>query len=132
MNGALLAVALTIASAHGNPPMSPLSSDVKYFGGRVISNVKIVEIAWNANVDATYMTQLQGFYTAIVKSPFIDWMTEYDTIGLTGFVDLQPGSNQHIGRGSFVSSVVLTPANKATSLTDQDIQTELAAQLAAN
>ncbi len=105
---------------------------MKYFGGHVISNVKIVEISWGSAVDSNYMTQLQGFYTAIVKSPFIDWMTEYDTIGLTGFADLMPGSNQHIGRGSFVSSVVITPANKSTALTDQDIQTELMAQLAAN
>jgi hypothetical protein len=132
MNGALLAVALTLASAHGNPPTSPLTSDVKYFGGRVISNVKIVEISWGASVDSNYMTQLQGFYTAIVQSPFVDWMTEYDTIGLTGFADLKPGSNQHIGRGSFIGNVVITPANKSASLTDQDIQTELIAQLTAN
>jgi hypothetical protein len=117
---------------NGKLPTSPLSSDVKYFGGRVISNVKIVEISWNASVDSTYMTQLQGFYTAIVKSPFIDWMTEYDTIGLTSFTDLQPGTNQHIGRGSFVSSVVLNPTNKATTLSDDDIQKELLAQLASN
>jgi len=119
MHGALLAVALTLASAHGNPPTSPLSSDVKYFGGRVISNVKIVEISWGASVDSNYMTQLQGFYTAIVKSPFVDWMTEYDTIGLTGFADLQPGSNQHIGRGSFIGNVVITPANKSTIRTSR-------------
>jgi len=139
-----LGVALSLVSASasaqaifrvesgGKPPPSPLASDVKYFGGRVISNVKIVEISWGASVDSTYMTNLQGFYTAIVKSPFIDWMTEYDTIGLTGFADLKPGSNQHIGRGSFVSNVVITPTNKSTSLTDDDIQKELAAQLAAN
>ena len=135
-----LGVALVLVSTsafaqpifNGKPPTSPLASDVKYFGGRVISNVKIVEIAWGSSVDSTYMTNLQGFYTAIVKSPFIDWMTEYDTIGLTGFADLQPGTNQHIGRGSFISNVVINPTNKSTSLTDDDIQKELAAQLAAN
>jgi len=116
----------------GKPPASPLTSDVKYFGGRVISNVKIVEISWGSSVDSSYMTQLQGFYTAIVASPFVDWLTEYDTIGLTGFADFQPGSNQHIGRGSFVGSFVITPTNQSTTLADADIQTELAAQLASN
>lgn len=139
---AFLALSLTPAGASaqaifhlqsgGKPPMSPLTSDVKYFGGRVISNVRIVEVSWGSSVDTSYMTQLQGFYTAIVKSPFIDWMTEYDTIGLSSFTDLQPGTNQHIGRGTFDSAVVIVPANKSTTLTDQDIQTELMAQLAAN
>ncbi len=139
----VLAFALTLVPANasaqaifrlesGKIPSSPLSGDLKYFGGRVISNVKIVEIAWGSGVDSNYMTQLQGFYTAIVKSPFVDWMTEYDTIGLTGFADFLPGSNQHIGRGSFVANVVITPTNKSTALTDADIQTELAAQLASS
>jgi MYXO-CTERM domain-containing protein len=110
-------------------PTIPLTSDLKYYGGRVISNVKIVEVSWNSSVDAAYMTQLQGFYTAIVTSPFIDWMTEYDSIGLTGFADLQPGSNQHIGRGTFGGAYVITPSNMSTSLNDTDIQAELIAQL---
>jgi hypothetical protein len=139
----VLAFALTLVPANasaqaifhvgpgGKLPSAPLAGgDLKYFGGRVISNVKVVEVAWGSGVDSNYLTQLQGFYTAIVKSPFVDWMTEYDTVGLTGFADFQPGSNQHIGRGSFVASVVITPTNKSTALTDADIQTELAAQLA--
>jgi MYXO-CTERM domain-containing protein len=110
-------------------PTVPLTGSLKYYGGRVISNVNIVEISWNSTVDSAYMTQLQGFYTAIVTSPFIDWMTEYDSIGLTGFADLQPGSNQHIGRGTFGGNYVITPSNMSTSLNDTDIQAELVAQL---
>lgn len=110
-----------------NPPAAPVDT-VHYFGGRVISNVKVVEVAWGASVSASYLTKLQGFYEAIVKSPFIDWMTEYDTIGKTGD-DGQPGSAQHIGRGSFGGLVVISPKNAATTLDDTDIQAELAAQL---
>jgi len=117
----------------GKFPTTPtLGAQVKYFGGRVISNVHIVEVAWGSSVDTTYLGQLQSFYTAIAASPFIDWMTEYDTIGLTGFSDLQPGSNQHIGRGSFASQVVITPKNTASALTDQDVQNELVYQLQSN
>ncbi len=113
-------------------PLTPaIGGQVKYFGGRVISNVEIVEVAWGSSVDSGYLTQLQGFYTAIAPSAFIDWMTEYDTIGLSGFSDLAPGSNQHIGRGAYASTVVITPNNQSTNLSDQDIQTELVAQLTA-
>lgn len=137
---ALLALALMLVPANasaqaifrlenGNIPTTPITSQMKYYGGRVISNVKIVEVAWGASVDSAYMTQLQGFYTAIVKSPFVDWMSEYDTVGLDGFADLQPGSNQHIGRGAFIGSFVITPTNKSTTLSDTDIQTELVAQI---
>jgi MYXO-CTERM domain-containing protein len=116
---------------NGKLPTSnmPFSSDLKYFGGHVISNVNIVEVAWNSSVDSAYMTQLQGFYKAIVVSPFIDWMTEYDTIGLSGFADLLPGTNQHIGRGSFGGNFVITPSTSSTTITDTDIQNELVAQL---
>jgi MYXO-CTERM domain-containing protein len=114
----------------GKLPAAPLTGDLKYYGGRVISNVKIVEVSWGSGVDSNYLTQLQGFYQAIVTSPFVDWLSEYDTLGLSGFADLQPGSSQHIGRGSFVGSFVITPQNQSTSLSDADIQTELAAELA--
>ena len=134
--GLLVLLVSTSASAQnifrlndGKIPDAPLTGDLKYYGGRVISNVKIVEVAWNSSVDSNYMTQLQGFYTAIVTSPFIDWLTEYDTIGLTGFADFQPGSNQHIGRGSFVANLVLVPTNKSNVLNDTDIQAEIVAQL---
>ncbi len=131
MNPALAVVALSLELlANGKLPNAPLAgSDVKYFGGRVISNVNIVEVAWGSSVDSNYLTQLQGFYQAIVVSPFIDWMTEYDTIGLSGYADLKPGTNQHIGRGTFGGKIVITPSNPSTTLTDADIQTELALQL---
>lgn len=134
-------VALSLVTSHasaqaifrlddGKFPTAPtVGGQVKYFGGRVISNVKIVEVAWGSAVDSGFLTQLQGFYTAIVASPFMDWMTEYDSIGLSGFSDLQPGSNQHIGRGSFVGTYVITPSTAKTALTDDDIQAELVAQI---
>ncbi len=116
---------------NGGVPATPYG-DLKYYGGHVISNVKVIEVAWGSNVDTTYMTKLSAFYTAIVASPYIDWLSEYDTIGLVGFADLKPGSEQHIGRGSFGGSFTITPANTATTLTDSDIATELVHQLTTN
>src|SRR5882672_7140926 len=111
-------------------PFGP-NDKLKYYGGEVLSNVEIIEVSWNASVDQTYMTKLQGFYVAIVKSPFIDWMQEYDTIGKTGFADMLAGTNQHIGRGTFGSMVTITPANMKTMLDDNELQVELLAQLTA-
>lgn len=120
-SAAALAAVLATSSAGAQP--------LQYYGGRVISNVEVVEVAWSNAVDAGYMSQLAGFYQAIVVSPFIDWLTEYDTIGKTGFADGQPGSNQHIGRGTFAGSFVITPSVGGSTLQDSDVQAELAAQL---
>lgn len=99
-----------------------------YWGGRVISNVEIVEISWTGNVSQNYLQQLSGFYTAIVNSPFMDWMSEYDTINRKG-VDGQPGSNQHIGRGTFVGIFTIQPGNGSTLLNTQQVAAELSAQI---
>jgi uncharacterized protein (TIGR03382 family) len=108
---------------------SARATNLVYYGGRVISHVQVVQVEWGPNVDAAVKTGLPGFYTAITQSEYLDWLEEYDTHrnGNDGL----PGSNQVIGRGSFVSAVTITPSNTATSITDADIQAELAAQVAA-
>ena len=100
-----------------------------YYGGRVISHVQVVEVSWGPNVDSSVSTGIGGFYTAITQSAFLDWLEEYDTHrnGNDGL----PGSQQVIGRGSFVGSFTITPSVTATSIIDDQIQTELAAQVAA-
>lgn len=108
-----------------------MAQPVVYYGGRVISNVEIVQVSWTPAVDQNYMTQLQGFYTAIVASPFVDWMTEYDTIGKKSITDMMLGSEQHIGRGTFSQALIINPANTKMALTDAEVQTELIAQLTA-
>jgi MYXO-CTERM domain-containing protein len=99
-----------------------------YYGGRVISNVEVVEVFWTSAVDPMIQSQIGPFFTAITASPYLDWLEEYDTIGLMG-QDLAPGSNQHIGRGTFSMAVTITPKNTATSLLDSDVQTELVGQI---
>lgn len=105
------------------------ATPVVYYGGRVISNVEVVEVAWTSGVDPAYLTKLEGFYSALVKGRYIDWLSEYDTIGKAGFADMLPGSNQHIGRGTFAGTSVITPVNTSTSLTNADIAAELEAQI---
>jgi len=103
---------------------------VAYYGGRVLSNVAIVVVFWTSNVDVDLQQQVGNFYTAIAASSYIDWLEEYDTLGLTG-AGGQPGSNQHIGRGQLAGAVTITPSTQATALDDGVIASELAAQIAA-
>ena len=100
-----------------------------YYGGRVISNVEIVQVAWTSGVDAVFLQDLATFHQTLLQTGYLDWLTEYDTIGKTGAVDGMPGSGQHIGRGTFGGSFVISPANAKTSLQDSEIGAELVAQI---
>jgi len=122
------------------PAETPRSSTImnlsgphlNYYGGRVISNVQVAVVFWTANVDATTQSQIGGFYSAITNSPYLDMLNEYDTTGLNGLADGQPGSNQTIGRGTVIGPYTITPFTNATTIDDTQIQAELQAQIAAH
>ncbi len=110
------------------PTLTGNSARAIYYGGRVITNVVVVPVFWTSSVDAAVQSQIPGFLSTLTASSYMDWLEEYDTIGLSG-QDGKPGSNQHIGRGTATSPVIITPSNMSTSLADADIAGELAAQL---
>jgi MYXO-CTERM domain-containing protein len=118
----------------GEGPIHPLgvNDKLKYYGGRVISNVQVVTVFWTSAVKQATQTQIGGFYDAIVKSAYFDWLVEFDTIGLKGYGDGLVGSEQHIGRGTYWGAVTITPANTKTALTDAEVAAELVAQIQAN
>jgi hypothetical protein len=93
------------------------SAHLTYYGGPVISNVKVYAVFWGANVNSTVTSGIGGFYSAVTASPYIDWLSEYNT------------PTQSIGRGSFGGAITIAPNNTSTSLQDTDIQTELDAQI---
>jgi hypothetical protein len=103
---------------------------VAYYGGRVISNVAVVAVFWTANVDVTVQQRVGSFYAAVTNSSYLDWLSEYDTVGRVGSGG-QGGSEQHIGRGRFVGAFTIEPATSDTALDNDQIATELAAQIAA-
>lgn len=90
---------------------APAGSHLKYYGGPVLPNVKVVNVFWNANV--RYQSEMNAFYPAILDSNHMDWLNEYDT------------PTQHIGRGSFIGSYVDTGAPSSTTVSNEQIQTEL-------
>ena len=100
-----------------------------YYGGPVISNVKVVAVIWGNGVAKTTTSQVAGFFQAISNSNYVDQLAQYST-HLTG-VNGHPGTNQTIGRGGLTGKFRIKPVNRSKSLTDADVQTELKNQITA-
>jgi len=96
---------------------------LNYHGGRVLSHVKVVPVFWGASVNATTVAQIPGFYRALATSSHLDWLSEYAT-------NFAGGTNQLLGRGTATGSYTIKPYHTGSTLTDTDIQGELAQQLA--
>ncbi len=96
-----------------------------YYGGPILGNVKVYAVNWGSGVNSTTTSKIGDFYAAITQSGLYDWLAEYSTTGQTG------GTNQTLGHGSFAGSVTISPSISATSITDEQIQAELKAQIAA-
>jgi Bacterial Ig-like domain (group 3)/Putative Ig domain len=108
---------------------APAGAHLNYYGGRVVSNIQVVQILWgtgsySSNVSSTSTPSLATMYQQVTNSAYFDWLTEYNT---TNGVQ----ANQAIGRGSFAGQYTITPASSATTIDDSTIQTELSNQLAA-
>ena len=124
-----------------NESTSPPGAHLTYYGGRVVSNLHVVQVLWGtggsggadgeflAQVHNTTTPSIETFYQQVLNSAYVDWLTEYNT-NITDFGG-NPGTNQVIGRGTFVEQVAITPVDTSTSLTDANIQTELVNQIKA-
>lgn len=120
---------------------APSGAHLTYFGGRVVSNMQVVQVLWGtggagtgngqflAQVFNTTTPSMATFYQEVLNSGYVDWLTEYNTDILDN--DGVQGTNQTIGHGSFSEQVAITPSTNATTLTDATIQTELVNQIKA-
>jgi hypothetical protein len=116
-----------------SPAAAPAGAHLTYFGGPVISNVQIVQVLYGgtrsqylAQVSSTAPPSMASFYAGVSNSAYFDWLTEYDT-------SVSGGTHQSIGRGSFLTQVLITPspADSGSTVDDTQIQSELVAQLQA-
>ena len=107
---------------------APSGSQLTYYGGHVISNVKVYNVNWNSNVSSAVSTYLGSFYAAITQSAHFDWLSEYNTT--LNAADGSAGTNQVIGRGSLGGSITLNPSTSGTSVDDTSIQAEITKQIA--
>ena len=91
---------------------------LQYYGGPMLSNVKIQVVYWNdavANQD-----KLPGFFAAITQSPYFDWLKEYNTPSAT------------LGRGALLGAYTDSVQNPSGQIEDADIRTELTSLLSKN
>lgn len=122
---------------------APAGAHLTYYGGKVISHVKVIDVlygpgTYTPEVTGTGPNTIAAFYAGITNSTYMDWLSEYNTTA---------GQNpaQTIGRGSYVAQFQIAPsaanaptaANKCGSsgatigVTDSQIQAELQAQITA-
>ncbi len=101
-----------------------VAANLQYFGGPVVSNIVTVSVLWGPNVDPAVAGAMPAFLRDLTNSSYMDWLCEYNTLGLSGTT-----TNQAIGRGSFGGQFTITPQHTAALVDDTDIQAELAHQL---
>lgn len=112
-----------------SPRILPPANDMNYYGGSVLSNVKLVSVIWNKDVLKNTKDQIPLFSAAIVDSTYVDQMKEYNTKGAKA-INGHKSTNQKINRGTYIGQFQLKPHNKSTTLTDADVQKELKRQIA--
>ncbi|MGH7126300.1 MAG: hypothetical protein ACREFI_18135, partial [Stellaceae bacterium] len=95
------------------------SAHLTYYGGKVLSSVKVVQVLYGSGTYAAPVSQMAAFYGGVTKSTYMDWLKEYDT------------PKQSIGRGSFAKKVSITPSasRDKASISDASIQAEISAQI---
>jgi len=117
----------------GRTAVVPARAHLDYFGGRVVSNVQIVQVLWGTGlyepfIEPSRTSSMDAFFAAFANSSYLDALAQYatDRPGVNG----TPGTNQHIGRGTFQRQVRIAPP-RATLVSDADVIAELGRQIRA-
>jgi hypothetical protein len=103
------------------------SGQLLYYGGPVISHVKVFVGIWNDRVNPEVKTKITDFYAAYVNSTHMDWLNEYRTN--VKAVDGRAGTDQVIERGTVLGEKLMTPSITAKRITDTQIQQEIEKQI---
>lgn len=109
---------------------------LSYFGGPVISNVKVATVFWNSSVNSALQGHMNQFFEDIATTPYYDMLSEYSTDIAT--VGGTRGTQQSVGRGRALGNFTLVPAKCPASggaatctLDDVDLQIEILNQIEA-
>src|SRR5258708_23789031 len=74
-----------------NESTSPPGAHLTYYGGRVVSNLKVVQVLWGTGgaggADGQFLAQvvhittpsMATFYQQVLNSAYVDWLTEYNS-----------------------------------------------------
>jgi len=100
----------TLRPASSQRPTADDTPLLTYYGGRVLSHVKVDVVVWNSwsygkTVPLTGAHSITSFFTGITASKYLDWLSEYDT------------PTQHIGRGTLEGVYTVHPPRTANGST---------------
>ncbi len=84
---------------------------LSYYGGPLLSHVKVVVVYWNK--DVAFQDQIPGFFANITQSHFFDWLKEYNA------------PHQSIGYGSLEAMHLDQKAPFKSLVEDSEIQAQL-------
>lgn len=101
----------------GAPTCTAAGCQLRYYGGKVIPNVKVYQVNWTAGGQH----DMSAFFGAVTNSSYLDWLNEYSTN-----VPVQAGARtgaqgtaQFVGRGVFGGSFTITPSAANSGGTQQ-------------
>jgi hypothetical protein len=104
-----------VLRAAANPIQTAAGAKLTYRGGPLLGTVKVYTVFWGSNI--ANQAALGQFYSDVLNSPYMDWLSEYNVNGKT------------IGRGTFAGAYVIPQA--PSSITDPQISAKLDALIAA-
>lgn len=107
----------SIAVFIGLSPMPSSAQPHSWNGGEVISAPRVVAIYWGTQAPG-HQSALDGFYSQIMSSTYLDWLADYST------------PQQTIGRGTFGGSFAILPSD-ARSVDTISIAREIDGQILA-
>ncbi|MGH7721981.1 MAG: hypothetical protein ACRENL_03985 [Candidatus Dormibacteria bacterium] len=98
-----------------SPAAAPPNPHLVYYGGRVVSGIRVLQVLYGSPSSVTYEPFVQStgpgsigaFYSGVTNSTYVDLMSEYDT---TANPQGTAGTNQTIVRGVFDRQVAITPS----------------------
>jgi len=124
--GAGASAASTMRAATAPHPGTFGTAHLDYYGGHVLSHVKVSIVVWDSwsyasSVPLTGPRSISSFYAGITASKHIDWLSEYDT------------PTQHIKRASLDSVYTVRPPASANGprVSDTQIASALRMMIAA-
>ncbi len=113
----------------------PPGAHLTYYGGPVVSSINVVVVYYgNGAYLPALSTGLPGFFSAITNGTYMDMLSEYSTLGVSGGGTTGDQIIQRGGSNAFIGSYIISPTVPISggTITDSQIQTELLAQINAS
>jgi hypothetical protein len=127
--GRRAAAEASLAADNAKPQAS--SKTLTYYGGPLVKNIKVIQVLYGSGtyqsfVQGTGSSTMAAFYGGVVGSPYFTWLNG----------DYGSGSGKTtktIGYGTFAGQVSIAPSSSrnGSTITDAQVQAELAAQISA-